>query len=297
MSIDRELRSAQRKHHGDGSDDLQEHRALSRLRSAGSSSASISRIEANLLAQSSLQNSRYYFGDLDRILGEIKKREAWGWVYCVTPDSDDSVFSAVVSRQFGFAFLYEQLSDEPEPDWPALIDIRKFVLDYTQERDHTKIKFAWNGRHAQEFRASNIEFRNQVTSSICEDFREVSLQLIMDLFEETSKCSKEAWGSFPRYGELCGHLLRVGKVHSFPHAFHWRSVCMDTWMTSETPSLLIEEIDELRRDLPAIFADGNIHYESSEVSLDKALEYLDTVEEMQEINEYEPRFRRSLPID
>lgn len=75
-----------------------------------------------------------------------------------------------------------------------------------------KVSFAWNGKHAQEFVDSNLEFRRQV----CELFKahksQASLPLIAALYTAETKCAKEAWGVNRVVSELAQELLERGGI-------------------------------------------------------------------------------------
>lgn len=255
----------------------------------------MSQIEAELLAQRCVRGDRYYFGDVQHQITEPIVSDDWGWVFAVSPQKEDAEYRVVVSRSFGFALLVEEFFDEEDSDWPTLIETRRFVLNYSRDRDFESIECAWSGEQSESFVDPNIDFRGQVTEAVCQDYRGVSLELVEDLMSETSKCSQAAWGFFRFYDQLCGHLLRLGGCQAMPHLLHWRASCFDTFITSELPYLLIEEIDQLRHELPDYFQGQTISYMDTELDLEKALEYLETVEDMQDSDDCAPQFRRQAP--
>jgi hypothetical protein len=99
----------------------------------------------------------------------------------------------------------------PQPLADNMNDIEQFVRDYNGSQKH-RIEFAWNGKHASEFRDANQEFRSHVVAFVCEHSGQGSVELLRDLFIEDSKWSVQAWCAPFTFATLGGLLLTRGGV-------------------------------------------------------------------------------------
>lgn len=71
-------------------------------------------------------------------------------------------------------------------------DIKEFINNYTADSEK-RIRFVWNGEHAEKFSDANIYFRKEVIDYALKYPDEVSIDLIRDLFRAETEASKEAW--------------------------------------------------------------------------------------------------------
>jgi hypothetical protein len=74
---------------------------------------------------------------------------------------------------------------------PAAAD---FIARYDPARDRARVAFAWNGKHADDFRDANQEFRRQVVRAALRDVSRVPVELVRDLYDAETAWAKEAWG-------------------------------------------------------------------------------------------------------
>lgn len=74
--------------------------------------------------------------------------------------------------------------------------------------DSKRIRFDWNGRHADEFEDRNRQFRLEVLQLAMADLKGPPALLLRDLFTALTEFSREAWCIDPRVRELGRELLR-----------------------------------------------------------------------------------------
>jgi hypothetical protein len=105
------------------------------------------------------------------------------------------------------------------------------------ESDVSRIAFAWNGKHADEFFDANNDFRTAVTKYVLQHPAEASVPLLCALFREHAALSVQAWGA-PRNFEKLGALLlsRGGPdvVYDFASGF---LACFDTYVICHLMSI------------------------------------------------------------
>jgi hypothetical protein len=104
--------------------------------------------------------------------------------------------------------------------------VSEFIRSYSSSVGEPRIRFDWNGKHADGFVDCNMEFRNAIREAVLADIAAAPLQLVRDLFRAETQCSREAWGIVDGVGMLAEALLRrggpaylddylEGKFHSF----------------------------------------------------------------------------------
>lgn len=93
-------------------------------------------------------------------------------------------------------------------DSSSEIDVRSFVSAYTPA-DEPRIRFAWNGKHAEDFDDANFEFREAVKEVVLSDVGATPIELVRDLFKAETECSLEAWGIGEGVDILAERLLRA----------------------------------------------------------------------------------------
>jgi len=86
-------------------------------------------------------------------------------------------------------------------------DVALFVSAYSAADEH-RIRFAWNGKHAEEFRDSNMDFRKAVRRVVLSDIDAAPIELVRDLFKAETECSREAWGINRGVDVMAERLLR-----------------------------------------------------------------------------------------
>lgn len=108
------------------------------------------------------------------------------------------------------------------------IQLKEFIEEYSDE-SHSKIAFAWNGLHADQFQDDNIDFRQDVIHYILANPVGVPTLLIRDLFSAEADFAKEAWcvdNSFQKLGEL---LLTYGGIEYINDFLSGYIACFDTY--------------------------------------------------------------------
>lgn len=90
------------------------------------------------------------------------------------------------------------------------MDVTSFIAAYTSA-DEERIRFDWNGGHADEFVDRNMQFREAVREAVLLDTSNTPIELIRDLFRAETRCSREAWGIVDGVGDLAAALLTRGR--------------------------------------------------------------------------------------
>jgi hypothetical protein len=112
------------------------------------------------------------------------------------------------------------------------MDMKQEFIDNYAADDFPKIKFDWNGKHADHFVDKNIDFRNQVCEQVLNQLDKAKLELIRDLYLEEANCAKEAWGVSKRFKLLGQELIKGGKSEYIMDYLTGASRSMDTNMMS-----------------------------------------------------------------
>jgi len=73
--------------------------------------------------------------------------------------------------------------------------LQLFADNYSSS-DFLKIRYDWNGKCGNEFRDSNYDFRMMLCQYLLPQIEKVNVQLIRDLFIETSKSSEATFGAY-----------------------------------------------------------------------------------------------------
>lgn len=89
------------------------------------------------------------------------------------------------------------------------IEFQKFADNYSKD-DFERIRFDWNGKHADEFHDNNYEFRMGLCEFLADKLDRTKIDLICDLFRELAKCSKEIWGVYYRFHLFGQQILKRG---------------------------------------------------------------------------------------
>lgn len=87
--------------------------------------------------------------------------------------------------------------------------VEEFVKNYTPE-DSGQIRFAWNGKHSDDFVDENQAFRRSVVDYCLNTPDSAPTPLLEALFIAESLWAKEAWGSPNNYELLAETLLLKG---------------------------------------------------------------------------------------
>jgi hypothetical protein len=90
-----------------------------------------------------------------------------------------------------------------------VMDIAAFIKGYTSV-DEARIRFDWNGQHAEKFVDRNMAFREPIREAVLADVASAPLELVRDLFRAETQCSREAWGIVFGINVLAEAMLRRG---------------------------------------------------------------------------------------
>jgi hypothetical protein len=86
-----------------------------------------------------------------------------------------------------------------------------FIAHYDPARDRARVAFAWNGRHADDFRDANQEFRESVLGAVLRNPGAAPIELVRDLYDAETAWAKEAWCvNSEAVRALAGELLTRG---------------------------------------------------------------------------------------
>lgn len=86
----------------------------------------------------------------------------------------------------------------------------QFIQSYSSSAGEPRIRFEWNGKHAEGFVDCNMEFRNAIREAVLANVAAAPLELVRDLFRAETQCSREAWGIVDGVGILAEALVRRG---------------------------------------------------------------------------------------
>ncbi len=106
-----------------------------------------------------------------------------------------------------------------------------FIRNY-KGTDFDRIRFDWNGKHGDELRDPNMEFRIGVCEYVVKDFSVASDRLIRDLYLELSKSSKETWGVYRNYHLFAQELLDRGVTKYLLDYLNGAAQSFDTTLAS-----------------------------------------------------------------
>jgi hypothetical protein len=124
------------------------------------------------------------------------------------------------------------------------MEIEKFIKEYSKS-DFDKIKFDWNGKHGDELKDPNMDFRMEVCEYLIKDFSVASNNLILDLYQELSISSKETWGVYRSYHLFAQEILNRGKTKYLLNYLQGASQSFDTSLASGRIELTKDEKKEI----------------------------------------------------
>jgi hypothetical protein len=106
-------------------------------------------------------------------------------------------------------------------------DIEEFARTYSGAgKQH--IEFQWNGKHGQEFEDRNYAFRLALIKLVVDSDQVFPTELLRDLFEAETCCSREAWGIIDELEMLGEKLLLQGKACYVMDFLKGKFQCFDT---------------------------------------------------------------------
>lgn len=124
------------------------------------------------------------------------------------------------------------------------METQKFIKEYSKS-DFDKIKFDWNGKHGDDLKDPNMDFRMQVCEYLIMDFSIAPDNLILDLYQELSKSSKETWGVYRSYHLFAQEILNRGKTKYLLNYLQGASQSFDTLLASGRIELTNDDKKEI----------------------------------------------------
>jgi hypothetical protein len=139
-----------------------------------------------------------------------------------------------------------------------ILAVRDFVRTYSPEAE-PQIAFAWNGKHAEDFNDSNMQFRRDVCVFFQDDKGAFSLPLIAALFKAETLFAREAWGVNQVVSRLAQELLERGGVEYLDLYLAGARCGMDAYMETGNITLSKSRCQELLDQCKAnaTFANGS----------------------------------------
>lgn len=122
--------------------------------------------------------------------------------------------------------------------------IKKFITEYSNS-DFERIKFDWNGKHGDKLVDPNMDFRMEVCEFLIKDFSIANDELILDLYQELSKSSKETWEVYRSYHLFAQEILNRGRTKYLLNYLKGASQSFDTGLASGRINLTNEEKKEI----------------------------------------------------
>lgn len=95
-----------------------------------------------------------------------------------------------------------------------------------------RIRFAWNGKHADGFVDANLAFRRKVCDYLVKRKAEAPLQLVADLYTAEVEYAKEAWGVSRVVSVLAQEMLERGGAQFLETYAHALRCGMDAGLES-----------------------------------------------------------------
>lgn len=86
-------------------------------------------------------------------------------------------------------------------------DFQTFADNYSS-KDFDKIKYNWNGKYGQEFHDNNYDFRMKLCQFLIPQIEKVNIELVRDLYAETTKSSKATFSIYTNIHIYAQELLR-----------------------------------------------------------------------------------------
>lgn len=136
--------------------------------------------------------------------------------------------------------------------------IEKFITEYSNS-DFERIKFDWNGKHGDDLEDPNMDFRMELCEFLIKDFSIANDKLILDLYQELSKSSKETWGVYRSYHLFAQEILNRGRTKYLLNYLKGASQSFDTGLASGRINLTNEEKEEILE-----YVNNQIENESNE---------------------------------
>ena len=142
------------------------------------------------------------------------------------------------------------------------MDIEQFIRSYAGT-DFREIEFYWNGKHGEDFEDLNMDFRMEVCEYLVKDFSIAPDQLILDLYQELSRSSKQTWGVYQHYHLFAQEILNRGRTKYLLHYLQGAGRSFDTRLASARIKLTDEEKQEILDYVDVQMADpANAEYKA-----------------------------------
>jgi len=96
-------------------------------------------------------------------------------------------------------------------------ELQTFADNYNPIEDFAKIQYDWNGKYGEEFHDTNYDFRMKLCEYLIPQINTVNIELIRDIYTETTKSSEATFGIYLKIYIYAQELLRRD----------WRKYLMD----------------------------------------------------------------------
>lgn len=110
-------------------------------------------------------------------------------------------------------------------------DAEDYVRDYDRA-DPSRIRFAWNGRHGDQFEDANVAFRQRVLEVVLARGADAPIGLVEALFAAETEYAEQAWCVDLRVRELSQRLLDHGGRRAIETWLRGAYRCQDAFLTS-----------------------------------------------------------------
>lgn len=124
------------------------------------------------------------------------------------------------------------------------INIDEFINTYDESKN-SYLCFSWNGKHAEDFKDANLNFRRSVIASVLSDITKAPLPLIRDLYLAETQYAKEAWCVHSSVSMLAESLLMRGGTSEFDNYCKGLQYGFDAFMAAMNINLSIEMKSQL----------------------------------------------------
>ena len=133
-------------------------------------------------------------------------------------------------------------------------ELQNFADNYSS-LDFQKIRYDWNGKYGNEFRDNNYERRMRLCQFLIPQIDKVRIELIRDLYAETTKASEGTFGIYTNIHIYAQELLRRDWQKYLMDYMHGGTYGMDSFISigrinidKETSQLIAEHITNVLRE-------------------------------------------------
>lgn len=145
-----------------------------------------------------------------------------------------------------------------------MTEIEDFIENYLKS-DFESIRFNWNGKHGDEFHDPNRDFRIKVCEYLVDDLTIAPDELIVDLYTELSKSSRESWEVYGKYHLFAQELIKRGPIKNLEIYIQGARQSFDTAIASGRISVSDETKQQILNYLKTESAKGSLSLSESDI--------------------------------